>query len=129
LFKNLILISIWHIIPYCYFYFFLGNTIQLNKVKSKLHFSFLKDAWITLWCLNYTSLPSYVKIYTPLVLKYSLSSPIIQNILENFSLNCVKHPSCVKTFHSHTPLREAWITFSFPLMLKSTLYSLNFFYF
>jgi len=57
-------------------------------------------------CLNYTPLPSYVKIYTPL--------PSYSKHIRNF-------------FHS-PPLREAWITFPSPLMLKFTLYSLIYFF-
>jgi len=63
------------------------------------YFSLYKE-YITLpspqRCLNYTLLPSYVKIYTP------LPSPLIQNILENFSfpspkrsLNYIPLPSYV----------------------------------
>ena len=57
----------------------------------KLHSPPLKDACITL--------PS------PLMLKYTLPSPLIQNILENFSLpspkrslNYIPLPSCVKIY-------------------------------
>jgi len=72
----------------------------------------LKRIWVNYTPLpskmfDYTSLPSYVKSI------YILPSPLIQNILEKIPL-----PS----------LREDWMTFPSPLMLKSTLYSLNIFF-
>jgi len=69
------------------------------KYKSKLH-----------------SLPSkMLELHFTLLfmLKYTFPSHLIQNILENFH---------------YPPLRETWIAFSSPLMLKSTLYSLNIFF-
>jgi len=45
-----------------------NNWIQIESLHSPL----LKDAWITL--------------LSPFMLKYTLSSPLIQNILENISL-------------------------------------------
>jgi hypothetical protein len=61
-----------------------------------------KKSFFNVW-LNRLPLLDW-KLFTP--------STLIQNKLENFSL---------------PPLREPWITFSSPLMLKSTLYSLNIF--
>ena len=76
--------------------FFLGDmqcnlTVLLEFLfKSKLPFPSLKDAWITL--------------SSSLMLKYTISSPLIQNILENISfpslegsLNYIPLPSYVKS--------------------------------
>ena len=55
------------------------SAISQDRLKSKLHSPSFKDAWITL--------------SSPFMLKYTLSSPLIQNILESISL-----PSYVKIY-------------------------------